>query len=276
MALVATMSHFPSRADALDKAPSRIASVNICIDQLLWQMVPHERLVSVSYLTADPRWSAIAGEVSGLALNHGLAEEIIPLQPDIVLAATFDNPDGMRLLQRLGVNVSYLPIPNVLSGLSLQVKQLGELVGMQQQAAFMANRIEQKLKELATVKRPATALTAFWYSSNGVVIGDGTLEHELMQLAGLRNLAAEKGLFGFNPLDLELLLAAKPDVLILEESRAEAFSLAKEYLLHPALEKAEFRIIQLPAGLSGCSATVVGDVVTALRDALGKTTPIQH
>ena len=261
----------PANADA-NPAPARIASVNICIDKLLWQMVSRERLVSVSYLTADPRWSPIAHEVSGLALNHGLAEEIIPLQPDIVLAATFDNPEGMHLLQRLGVNVKHLPIPNRLSQLSVQVTRLGELVGAQQQAAVMANRIEQQLQRLAAVKQPETALTAFWYSSNGVVIGDGTLEHELMQLAGLRNLAAERGLYGFNPLDLELLLSAKPDVLILEESRVEAFSLAKEYLLHPALDKAEFRIIHLPAGLSGCSASVVGDVVAALQEALGKTT----
>lgn len=249
-------------------APQRIASFNICIDQLLWELVPHEHLVSLSYLTADPMWSAIAGEVQQMPLNHGLAEEIIPLRPDIVLAGDFDTPDAVNLLQRLGVNVVRLSLPRVLDDLAQQVITLGDLVGAKAEAANMAAHIQQELKNLADVPQGPRRLTAIWYSSNGVVIGDGTLENELMHLAGLRNLAAEKGLYGFNPLDLELLLAAKPDVLIIEESNAEAFSLAREYLSHPALENAHFTIIRLPAGLSGCAARVVGDVTGALKSAL--------
>jgi iron complex transport system substrate-binding protein len=256
------------------KIPQRIASLNICIDQLLWELVPRERLVSISYLTADPMWSSIADQVKNLPLNHGLAEEIIPLQPDIVLAGEFDNPDAVSLLQRLGVSVERLPLPRVLEDLSKQVLQVGALVGMQPQAEIMAARITQQLQNLAAVKHQSVIqqqpqrLTAYWYSSNGVVIGEGTLEHELMQLAGLRNLAAEQGIYGFSPLDLELLLVSKPQILIIEESKADAFSLAKEYVAHPALANANFTIIRLPAGLSGCAASVVGDVTDALKKAL--------
>jgi iron complex transport system substrate-binding protein len=224
-------------------------------------------------------WSTIADQVKSLPRNHGLAEEIIPLQPDIVLAGEFDNPEAVSLLQRLGVSVQRLPLPRVLDDLSRQVIQVGELVGVQPQAEIMAARITQQLQNLAAVKQQsvikqqAQQLTAFWYSSNGVVIGNGTLEHELMQLAGLRNLAAEQGIYGFSPLDLELLLVSKPQILIIEESNADAFSLAKEYVSHPALGNASFTIIRLPAGLSGCAASVVGDVTDALKKALADQTP---
>jgi iron complex transport system substrate-binding protein len=103
-----------------------------------------------------------------------------------------------------------------------------------------------------------------------VVIGDGTLEHELMLLAGIRNLAAEGGMFGFNQLDLELLLSAKPQILIIEEGTADAFSLAREYVAHPALSNAGFKIVRLPAGLSGCATSVLGDVAIALKQELAK------
>lgn len=259
---------FATRVAAQTVVPQRIVSVNICIDRLLWELVPHDNLVSLSYLTADSRWSPIADQLTGFHINHGLAEEIIPLKPDIVLAGKFDNRDSMHLLQRLNVNVKLLSVPNVLDELSQQVIELGELVGRQHQAAAMANNIQKQLQQLAARHKGHERLTAFWYSSNGVVIGDGTLEHELMQLAGLRNLAAERGLYGFNPLDLELLLSAKPDVLILEESDVEAFSLAKEYLSHPVLANADFRIIRLPVGLSGCAASTVGEITTTLQHAL--------
>lgn len=250
--------------------PQRIASLNICIDQLLWELVPHERLVSISYLTADPIWSPIAAQVKGMPVNHGLAEEIVPLQPDVIFAGEFDAPTAIDLLQKLGLRVERLPLPRKLGEINDQILQLADKVGAQQKAQLMVNQINALITELNVANAGKTPLTAFWYSANGVVIGDGTLEHEFMQLAGLRNLAAERGMFGFNQLDLELLLSAKPQLLIVEEGSDEAFSLAREYLAHPALKHADFKIIRLPAGLSGCAASVIGDVASTLRQELAK------
>lgn len=254
----------------LASPPQRIASLNICLDQLLWELVPRERLVSISYLTASPMWSPIAEQVRGIPTNHGLAEEIVPLSPDIILAGEFDAASAVELLNRLGNPVTRLPLPRKLSDINQQIIELGDLVGAGAKARTMAARISAQVAELQAAKQFQQPLTAFWYSSNGVVIGDGTLEHELMQLAGLRNLAAERGMFGFNQLDLELLLSAKPQILIMEASNAEGFSLAREYLAHPALANAGFDIVRLPAGLSGCATSVLGDVAIALKHELAK------
>ncbi|HSC66270.1 MAG TPA: ABC transporter substrate-binding protein, partial [Cellvibrio sp.] len=193
-------------AQTANAIPERIASLNICIDQLLWELVPHERLVSISYLTADPIWSPIAKQVQGMPLNHGLAEEIVPLRPDIIFAGEFDQRSPIELLQKLGKRVERLPLPRTLEDINVQIVQLAGMVGAQAKAQQMVEKINAQIAELKTASAGKTPLTAFWYSSNGVVIGDGTLEHEFMQLAGLRNLASERGMFGFNQLDLELLL----------------------------------------------------------------------
>lgn len=247
---------------------ARIASLNICIDQLLWELVPHERLVSISYLTADPIWSPIAKQVTGMPVNHGLAEEIVPLKPDVIFAGEFDAPTAIELLKKLNMRVERLPLPRTLSDINEQIFQLAKLVGADEKAQQMVKNIDVQIAELQATNKGKTPLTAFWYSANGVVIGDGTLEHEFMQLAGLRNLAAERGMQGFNQLDLELLLSAKPQLLIVEQGQDEAFSLAREYLSHPALDHADFKIVVLPAGLSGCAATVIGDVAYALKQEL--------
>lgn len=255
---------------ATQPVPERIASLNICIDQLLWELVPHERLVSISYLTADPIWSPIAKQVQGMPLNHGLAEEIVPLKPDIIFAGEFDQRSPIELLQKLGKRVERLPLPRKLDDINDQILQLANIIGAQEKAQQMVENINNQITSLKTATAGKTPMTAFWYSSNGVVIGDGTLEHEFMQLAGLRNLAAERGMFGFNQLDLELLLSAKPQILIVEEGSDDAFSLAREYLSHPALQHADFKVINLPAGLSGCAASVIGDVASTLKQELTK------
>lgn len=256
-----------------ESAPQRIASLNVCLDQLLWEMVEHERLISISYLTANPVWSPIADKViaAGMkekSLNHGLAEEIVPLKPDIILAGEFDVPNTIGLLKKLGLRVEQIPFPRTLDEINTQITQLGDLVGAQQTAQQMLADIDARIVELKSAKQSNESLTAFWYSANGVVIGDGTLEHEFMQLAGLRNLAAERGISGFKQLDLELLLSAKPQILIVEQGSDSAYSLAREYLSHPALQQADFKIITLPAGLSGCAATAISDVANRLRYSL--------
>lgn len=271
-----TGQHASSPADQKSASPAalpipqKIASLNICIDQLLWELVPHERLVSISYLTADPIWSPIAEQVKGMPLNHGLAEEIVPLNPDVIFAGEFDQRSPIELLQKLGKRVERLPLPRKLSDINDQILQLAERVGEREKAEQMVKKINTQIAELQAANTGKIPLTAFWYSANGVVIGDGTLEHEFMQLAGMRNLAAERGMFGFNQLDLELLLSARPQILIVEQGSDDAFSLAREYLAHPALQHADFKVIVLPAGLSGCAATVIGDVATKLKESLAK------
>jgi iron complex transport system substrate-binding protein len=254
--------------------PTRIASLNICIDQLLWELVPRERLVSISYLTADPLWSPIAQEVRGIPLNHGAAEELIPLEPDVIFAGEFDAPDAIGLLEKLGNRVERLTMPRKLDEITTQIVQLADKVGAQQKAEAMVEKIEGEIAQLRVRGNEssgnAPAPTAFWYTANGVVIGDGTLEHELMTLAGLRNLAAEQGMYGFNQLDLEFLLSAKPQILIVETGSDAAFSLAREYLSHPALRHADFKIINLPTGLSGCAASVIGNIAVTLKHELAK------
>lgn len=258
------------RAETSLTVPQRIVSMNLCVDQLLWQLVPHERLVSISYLSAEPLWSPIAQQVQGMNLNHGLAEEIMPLHADKILVMPFDSPAAVQLLQRLGAPVASVMLPNNLAEIPQQILQLGNLVGAENTAQDLIADISQQFNKLDQLKQHTQARTAFWYSSNGVVIGGGTLEHELMTRAGLRNLAAEQGIDGFTPLDIELLIAAKPQLLIIEESSSEVFSLAREYLAHPALANQNMRIIRLPAGLSGCAATTVGEVADVLQRELLK------
>ena len=69
-----------------DPKPTRIVSINLCSDQLLLQLVGHKRIASVTYLAADPTISYSANRAVGLVKNHGLAEEVVALNPDLILA----------------------------------------------------------------------------------------------------------------------------------------------------------------------------------------------
>lgn len=249
----------PSQADTA--RAQRIVSINLCLDGLLLKLVEPERINALYYLSANPQFSASAEQAKGFYLHHGLAEDIVPRNPDLILAGEYTSPDLKFLLKQLGLRVEIMALPRTLNDISEHIRHFGELTGNQSAAETMARELEQRLVALDNSPQKSAPIPAFWYSSNGVVVGGETLENELMTRAGFHNLALDKNIIGFKQLDLEELILAKPQAIIVEASDVQAFSLAQEYVQHPALGNLE--IIKLPTTLS-CIAPVAADAIQNL------------
>ena len=81
LALLALLLAAPAAA-----APQRIVSMNLCTDQMALLLAGPARIVSISFLGPDPAESPLAGLARGIPVNHGLAEEVIAVKPDVVFA----------------------------------------------------------------------------------------------------------------------------------------------------------------------------------------------
>jgi iron complex transport system substrate-binding protein len=244
--------------------PQSIASLNLCLDALLLKLVEPERINSLTYLSANSQFSPFADQAKKFHLNRGLAEDLVPRNPDLIVAGDFGAADAKSLLQQLGFRVETLSLPQTLSDISVHIRKLGELTASETKAEAMVQQLEEQIAKLDEVKQQHKPIAAFWYSSNGVVVGVHTLENELMTRAGFYNLALDKNINGFAQIDLEDLILAKPQVIIIEAADVPAFSLAQEYVQHPALSKNNIRILILPATLSVCIAPIATDVIANL------------
>src|SRR5690606_7547442 len=135
---------------AQTQTPQRVVSLNMCLDPLLLQLLPPERLVSLTYLSGQSQLSAISDQLRelvqarGLLLNHGLAEELVPLAPDLILAGEFGATDAVALLQQQGYRVEKLGLPQGLADIASHLRQLGSLLGEEERAEAMASQLEQK------------------------------------------------------------------------------------------------------------------------------------
>ena len=243
--------------------PQRVISINVCLDPLLLKLVEPERINSLYYLSANPQFSPFAEQANKFYLNHGLAEDIVPRNPDLVVAGEYTSLDLKTLLKNLGFRVETLALPRTLSDISAHIRKFGQLTNSEIAAEKMAQALEQKLLQLDASQKNTKPVPAFWYSSNGVVIGSDTLENELMTRAGFHNLALDKHIVGFAQIELEELILAQPKVLIVDASDVQAFSLAQEYVNHPALRANKMRIIRLPTTLS-CIAPVAAEAIENL------------
>lgn len=223
-----------ARADVGAK-PQRIVSLNLCTDQLVLLMADRTRIASLSFLVADPYSSTMPDAATGLYLNHGFVEEILPLKPDIVLAATFTARSTVSLLRRLGYRVEEIPPDISFDDVRSNIRRVADLIGEPERGAQLIADLDRELSAIPGPSEPRPTVALYW--ANGYSSGAGTLADTVVQLAGFRNLAAASGAQGTIQLPLETLLSSQVDLLVLGSQR-RGNALAYASARHPALRVA--------------------------------------
>ncbi len=251
-------------------APARIASINLCTDALLFELVDSARIASVTALSRDPTLSMYVERARQVPINHGQAEELFALAPDLVLADDASAPATLALLRRLGLRVETLPSAATLPEVIALVEQAGALLGEPARAAALAARLA------ALDAHPvADAPRALIVQPGGYVPGPETLGPTLLALAGLRDLAPGLGLGRGGFASVETLILARPDVLVRGSDANPGHALADDFLSHPALERARLlhggmRSVAIRDAAWACGSPALIDAVQDLRAALAK------
>lgn len=209
-------------------APQRVVSVNLCTDQLAMLLAAPGQLRSVSWLAADPRSSVMAEQAAGLPLNHGGAEEVYLLRPDLVLASSWTRRETVDLLRRLGVTVAEVAPAQGLGDIPRAIREIAALLGREAAGEAM---IADFQAGLAALQEAPSGKLAVIYQPAGYTSGSGTLSDEVLRAAGLRNLMTTPG-GGY--LALERLVMAAPDLVVTSAPWPGA-SQAEDLLRHPAL-----------------------------------------
>jgi iron complex transport system substrate-binding protein len=236
-------------------AAERVASMHLCTDQLLVALAQPQQIVSLSYIAADPAYSPIADIAKNHHLNHGQAEELLPLAPDLVLSGAFSTTLAANLLERQGLQVERLGVASSIADQYAQFRQIGALLGAEGKAELMVQQMQAAVAKHSTALQPRLqGKRAAFYSSNGYSYGRGTLQHDFLQSLGLHNSADT--LEGVAQLPLEQLLLAAPDYLFIDRRAEDEAPLAHALLQHPALAAlaGKLKLLVLPDTLFQCAS----------------------
>ena len=217
------------------EAPRRVVSINLCTDQLAMALAAPGQLLSVSALAHDPRTSLMADWAGDFPANHGRAEEIYLMRPDLVLASTFTTPATLSMLRRLNVPVVTFEPEVSLDGITASILQMGDALGRADQAAAMARDLRRDLAALRRAAGDDAPVAATW-AANGYMTGTRTLSSDVLRAAGFSLLAERLGLAVGAMIPLELLLMADPDAVVVGPS-GSAPARADDVVHHPALAR---------------------------------------
>lgn len=252
-------------AQAAEK-PSRIVSLNLCADELVLRLADRRNIASVTWLSRNPDSSNVAELAADVAVNHGLGEEVIPLDPDIVVAGLHTARTAVALLRRAHFPLIELAVPRSLDEVREQIRTVAGAVGEPERGERMIADIDGKLSGMASTA-PATRRRALVLNPNGFTAGSNSLVDKIITAAGLKNMAPALGVGNYGQVPLELVVTGRPDVLILNARRDGPPSLATELLQHPVLTKmsGETRLVVLPARLWTCGGPAVIEAIERLH-----------
>jgi iron complex transport system substrate-binding protein len=256
-------------ANAGNATPQRIVSLNLCADEMVLRLAAPGTVKSVTWLARDPALSNVSVLAQDVPVNRGLAEDVVPLAPDLVIAGAYTTRTAVALLKQLRIPVLELPVPTTVDEALAQITTVATALGTPAKGVQLIADIRNGLADLHVASTAATRPIAAVYQPNGFTIGKGSLVNDLLSRAGLRNLAVERRIDNYGELPLELLLFAQPDLLIMNAADDSGPAMAYEVLRHPALMRRYHgvRVVSVPSAWWSCPGPRLVDAVQRLQHA---------
>jgi iron complex transport system substrate-binding protein len=248
--------------------PKRIVSLNLCTDELVLRLADRANIASITWLSKDRISANVVDLAADVPVNHGLAEEIIPLDPDLVVAGSFTARTAVAMLKATRFPVTEFGVAHSLADVRSGIRKMAGLVGEPARGEDLVASFDRRLAEIGT-PAPGRRPTALVFNANGFTVGAGTLVDDIMSRAGLDNVAARMKLGNYSQLPLEIAVRSDVDVLIISARRDGPPSLATALLDHPVLSKLapKTHIVVLPTNLWSCGGPEVAEAIARLRAA---------
>jgi ABC-type Fe3+-hydroxamate transport system substrate-binding protein len=185
------------------------------------------------------------------------AEVVLGLGPDLVLATSMTPAATREQLARLGVRVEVLDADSLDAIRAAQQKLAGLL------------EVAAPVLPVATKPAPGRSVALLFGADTGYSAGCGTHAHEILEAAGLRNIAADAG-GPWPQLGEEFLLAADPEVIVVADyggtKREDVLKILQQHPVRRHLAAVRSgRIVVFPAPVFSVPGTAALEAGEKLR-----------
>lgn len=217
----------PASALALAaEAAVRVASLNLCTDELLLLLAEPRQIVSVSHLGHSPRETILAGRGRRHPANDGTLEAVVARRPDLILTMGGGGTVRQALARRFGARLIKLPYPASPADAVAQAEQVARALGRPQAARPFRARLA-----MLEATRPALEEGAF-VGGGGLSLSPDGLGAAWLALAGFLQPPLPN-----SRLNLEMLATRPPKWLIRSDYRADQASRGSAWLKHPLVTR---------------------------------------
>lgn len=211
-----------------EAAHPTIVSLNPCTDAVLAEVAAPRQLLAISHYSKDPRATSMdPAQARRFAATGGTVEEVLALDPDVVVAGSFLAPATRAALEDLGMRVVTFDAVATVEESEAQVRELAALAGNEAAGDALVSGIETALE--AAAPRDDRRIAAVLWQPGGIVPGEAALVGDLLRRTGFASHSAARGMAQSDYLSLERVLADPPELLLIAGSETGQ--------RHPVLDK---------------------------------------
>lgn len=243
--------------------PLRIVSLDYCADQYVLKFADQDRILALSP-DAGQAFSYMAASAEGIATVRPVAEDILLLQPDLVVRAYGGGAGITDLFEAAGIPVLQIGFANSVAEIKAMTASMADSLGAPEKGRQVVTDLDQRLTALA---RQAGDRSALYMTPGGVTSGPGSLVHDMIERAGLRNFESRPG---WHPLPLEALVHQQPDLVAAafydsHRTQPYAWSAARHPIARDQLTARP--VVPLRGAWMACGGWFVIDAIEALAGA---------
>jgi iron complex transport system substrate-binding protein len=225
--------------------PARVVSLAPSATEIVFALGAGERLVGVCAQCDFPPAAARLPRVGGYLAPS--VEAVLATRPELVVAVPSPgNREAVRALERAGVRVEVVR-DRTLADLWDAIGTLAQVLGVPEAGERLAADVRGRLERVrvrVAGREPRRVLVIVGHNPL-VAVGGGTLQDELVTLAGGTNVAADAGAV-WPTLALEVVVARAPEVIIDAAMGTEAGAQALFAGLTTVPAVRDKRIVMLP------------------------------
>jgi iron complex transport system substrate-binding protein len=210
------------RSIELAAPAQRIISIAPSNTEILFALGAGKQLVGREEMSDYP---AEAKDVTsiGSVFQKLNTEAIVALQPDLILAAEINNPEQVKALEDLKLNVYYLPNPKTFDDLYTNLEAVGKLTGRSAEAAKLNESLKARYDAVIQKLSQAKDAPTVFYEIDATdptkpyTSGPGTFIDLVITLAGGKNIGgALKDAFA--QISSEELVKQNPNIIVLGDA----------------------------------------------------------
>jgi iron complex transport system substrate-binding protein len=203
----------------IQAAPQHIITLNLAADETLLPIIGPSRFAAATALSLDPGISNVALLSMQVATHIESAsdtEQIIALNPDLVLVASYTDPAILQQLRDAGLTVFATGFPTGFDGVRANTRLLGQVVGAEAAVEDWLKQMDAGIQTvMVSVGEHLTPIRALYLTPGNYTSGKNSTIAAIIQAAGGIDVAAAADVDQSAPVSDEFIIEQDPDVILL-------------------------------------------------------------
>lgn len=203
----------------IEEKPDRIVSTSLAVDEYLVNLTDLDNIAAVTAISADPGISNVAGQTDDIEFKFETvtAEQVLALEPDLVIVPSYVSPEVLNQLDDAGVTTYQIEDSSTFDGVIDAVEVLGQLLDEEDNANKLIEDFNKRVEALENADSGQKE-RVLYYTEYLSSVTDNTTIGEMIKLAGGVNVVSEAGITGgdfpdYPDVSKEVLVDLNPEVI---------------------------------------------------------------